>query len=163
MLTEEEKATVRTLLSDLLADKRVQQMKKYIQHGTVTTYDHCLSVAYRCYEMARGKRGIDMPTLLTAAMLHDFYLYDWHESDPSHRLHGFHHAYRAAENATREFSVSPKVRRIIYCHMWPLTPARVPDSREAWIVTLADKWVSFRETFGLVSDSSKTSVASHSD
>jgi hypothetical protein len=43
-------------------------------------------------------------------MLHDFYLYDWHETGPGHRLHGFTHPAPAAENAARCFGISRKER-----------------------------------------------------
>ena len=36
---------------------------------------------------------------------------------------------------------------IIKKHMWPLTISAVPMCREAWIVTMADKWCSLMETF----------------
>ena len=35
--------------------------------------------------------------------------------------------------------------------MWPLTISAVPMCREAWIVTMADKWCSLMETFHAVS------------
>ena len=39
-----------------------------------------------------------MPTLIKGAMLHDFYLYDWHAQDNGeHRWHGYHHAEKARE------------------------------------------------------------------
>ncbi len=148
MLTEKEKQHVRAVLGDLLSDPLVLEMKNYIQHGDVTTYDHCLSVAYRCYEIVlrRGYR-VREEELLRAAMLHDFYLYDWHTvGDGSHRLHGFRHARRAAENAVRYLGVSAREGAAIDSHMWPLNPGRFPRTKEGWILTLADKEVSLFET-----------------
>ena len=136
------------ILSKLQADSRVQEMKQYIQHGNVTTYDHCLSVARLAYRLSRALHmKINLKTLATGAMLHDFYLYDWHlKGDGTHRLHGFSHAGRAARNARACFNVDDATRHVIYSHMWPLNPERVPMSREAWLVCLADKLVSIRET-----------------
>ena len=79
-------------------------------------------------------------------MLHDFYLYDWHVQDGTHRWHGFHHPERAAENAARYIGVSEKEAEIIRYHMWPLTLRHAPSSREAWIVCIADKLCSLEET-----------------
>ena len=45
----------------------------------------------------------------------------------------------AAENAARDFGLDQKEQSIIRTHMWPLTLFHVPASREAWIVTIADK------------------------
>lgn len=147
MLTKEERAHVREVLGDILVHPVALQMKNYIQHGDVSTYDHALAVAYRAYEMAKRRLcRVDEFALLRAAFLHDLYLYDWHDPDPSHKWHGFHHARRAAKNAVTIFGVSEMERRIIDAHMWPLNPERIPHCREGWILTLADKWVSTMET-----------------
>lgn len=148
MLTTEEKDRVTAILGPLISHPRVQEMKKYIQHGSVTTYEHCMSVATECYEyvLRHGSR-VNVEALVRAAFLHDFYLYDWHErGDGSHRLHGFRHARRAAANARREFGISKLEDRIIRSHMWPLTFFAFPRSREGWILTYIDKKVSWRET-----------------
>lgn len=148
MLDEEGKARVREILGDLLTNEKVLSMKNYIQHGNVTTYDHALNVAYLCYEWCGNlPHPVNERVLLRAAMLHDFFLYDWHVHDKRHRLHGFRHARFAAENAVRYLSVSEEERRLIESHMWPLNPAKMPLTREGWILTCADKYVSLRETF----------------
>lgn len=147
MLNPKEREHVREVIGDLLMHPVALEMKKYIQHGDVSTYDHALAVTYRAYEMVKKKPSrVDERALLRAAFLHDFYLYDWHDPDPSHKWHGFHHARRAANNAVRLFGVSELERRIIDSHMWPLNPERIPHCREGWILTLADKWVSTLET-----------------
>ncbi len=155
MLHEEEKKTVLAYLSPYLGNEDVLKMKDFIQHGTVSTYDHALSVAFTAYEMAKKYRGVNMEELMAAAFLHDFYLYDWHEPDKSHKWHGFHHAKRAADNAKRVFGVSDAVYQAIYGHMWPLNPERPPLSKIAWILFLADKRVSLKETI----DGKKRKVA----
>lgn len=87
------------ILNDLQSDKRVQQMKDYKQHGRISTFDHCDSVARLSYRLNRKLHlHADVPTLIKGAMLHDFYLYDWHNEDNGeHRLHGYHHAEKARE------------------------------------------------------------------
>ena len=84
--------------------------------------------------------------LLTGALLHDFYLYDWHEKSTWHRWHGFSHPSRAWKNARRHFPMGAKEENIIRSHMWPLIPWQIPRSREAVIVCLADKCCSLYET-----------------
>ena len=135
-------------LQDLLKDKHVRRMKMFTQHGTVSTYDHCRSVANLSYRLNRMFHlHADERKLVRGAMLHDFYLYDWHHEDGGeHRLHGFHHAGRAADNAVRLLHVGKKEEEIIRSHMWPLNITKVPKSREAWIVCLADKICSVQET-----------------
>ncbi len=136
------------ILHKLQSDKNVQKMRKYIQHGSVSTYEHCENVARLSYEIDRlFSLHSDLEVLLTGAMLHDFYLYDWHEEgDGSHHLHGFKHAKTACENAKKHFNIDKKTSDVIYCHMWPLNPERIPRSKEAWIVCIADKYISLQES-----------------
>lgn len=141
-------SNITAFLEDLSLDPPLQQMKLYPHHGQVSTYDHCMHVAMFSYELVRRLRlDINLDTLLTGAMLHDFYLYDWHARDGgTHRLHGLRHPYTAAVNARRYYAVSDDVAHVIESHMWPLTLTRIPKTAEAWIVCTADKWVSVRET-----------------
>ena len=89
----------------------------------------------------------DFVTLLIGAMLHDFYLYDWHDKDDTHKWHGYHHADTALANAIRYFEVNEEIQHIIWCHMWPLNISRFPKTKEARIVCFADKCCSIVETF----------------
>ena len=86
--------------------------------------------------------------LVRGALLHDYFLYDWHVKDKTHRLHGFFHPGTALANAQKEYVLSKREKNIILRHMWPLTPCP-PACREAWIVTAADKYCSLRETLFL--------------
>ena len=55
-------------------------MDKYIQHGSTTTLDHSIAVSYLAYRLAR-KLDLDYISVARAGLLHDFYLYDWHDSE----------------------------------------------------------------------------------
>jgi uncharacterized protein len=139
---------LKSLLGDYLDHPKVLEMKSYIQHGNITTYDHCRRVAAASLKINRKLHlGADEKKLAVGAMLHDFYLYDWHAyDDGSHRLHGFRHPEKARMNASEVFHVGKKEQDIIRTHMWPLTLHTVPRSREAVIVCMADKWCSLQET-----------------
>ena len=145
-LTPEEERDFRELIGELLDDPKAAEMKKFIQHGNVTTWHHCMSVARASFGFARRMhlKKIQEKELVRAAFLHDYFLYDWHNHGDN--LHGFHHPDIAADNATKDFALSPREENIIRSHMWPLTFRHWPTSREAFIVTLADKLVSARET-----------------
>ena len=139
---------MQAILSDIESSSVVLKMKQYTQHGRVSTYEHCENVARLSYDINRRfSLHADLRVLLVGAMLHDFYLYDWHSEDGgSHRLHGFTHPEKARENAVKYFNIDEKTGRVIYCHMWPFTPERIPPSKEAWIVCIADKCMSLYET-----------------
>ena len=138
-----------SIMEEICADPRVQEMKRYIQHGRVTTYEHCRRVTGLSLKIDRRLHlHSDLPTLVRGAMLHDFYLYYWHNEDNGeHNWHGYIHAERARKNAQKYMGADKRVQDVIYSHMWPLNLTRIPASREAWIVCLADKFVSLKETF----------------
>jgi uncharacterized protein len=79
------------------------------------------------------------------ALLHDYFLYDWHVPAPEHNLHGFSHAGAALKNAKRDFEINRLEQDIIEKHMFPLN-IRPPKYRESIIVCLADKLCATKET-----------------
>ena len=122
-------------------------MNDYIQHGSITTLKHCIMVAETSFWLNRRLHlGANEKSLVTAALLHDFYLYDWHEKSAGHKLHGFTHAKKAAENARRYFHISRREYKAICSHMWPLNLTKVPLSRIGWILCVADKYCAMKET-----------------
>lgn len=88
---------------------------------------------------------VDRKALVRGALLHDYFLYDWHEKGGGHKLHGFRHPYSALRNASRDFKLNNIEENVILRHMFPLTPIP-PKCREAWIVCMADKYCSAKET-----------------
>lgn len=131
----------------LLNEKsRFPMTKKFMQHGSVSVYEHCVRVAYTsCYLAAAMKIPVNRRALVRGALLHDYFLYDWHEKNKEHSLHGFFHPRKALQNAEKDLDLSEIERNIILRHMFPLT-AIPPECREAWLVCLADKICAFRET-----------------
>ncbi len=138
-------------VSTVLDSKNLQLTKTFTQHGNVSVFAHSMAVAAYS-KMLADKLGIkyDSESLVRGAMLHDFFLYDWHEtSDIGDGLHGFAHPYTASKNAIKEFRLSPRELDIIRKHMWPLTFTKLPKYRESWLVCAVDKYCSILETFKL--------------
>ena len=145
MRTDSASSAVMEMADTLDRVGRVAQMDQYRQHGKVSTLDHVLRVADKAVSWSH-RLGIHVSEeeLVRGAILHDYYLYDWH--DPVNKGHATKHPLRALRNAEKDFSLTDRERNIIATHMWPLPPNRFPKYREAWLVCLADKWCSLEET-----------------
>jgi len=138
------------LIKDFYESDVVLQMDNYMQHGTTTTLEHCENVAWISYLINEKLRlNADEKSLVEAAMLHDLYLYDWHEADPERKLHGLSHPEVACDNAVKHFGISEKEQEAIRSHMWPLTITKIPKSKEAFIICIADKYCALIEMIRL--------------
>ena len=124
---------------DILNNEKFNSQKKFMQHGKTSTYDHIFNVAIMSLQIS-NKFNIkcDEKSLIRGALLHDYCLYDWHENDKSHRLHGFRHAKKALINARNDYDLNSIEENIIYTHMFPLN-LRLPKYKESIIICLADK------------------------
>ena len=140
-------AAFRAIAREVVGKARYNEMKQYVSHSDITVYRHSITVARVAFELAvRHKIRCDLRALVRGALLHDYYLYDWHDPNKGFRWHGFKHHKFALQNAVRDFELNEKEKNIIYSHMFPLTVWAVPKCREAWLVTLADKIVATVET-----------------
>ena len=119
--------------------------KLLAHHGDITCYEHSLEVTLESLRIRdKLELEVDERSLIRGALLHDYYLYDWHVVDRSHRFHGFIHANRALHNACRDFHLNKIEKDIIRKHMFPLNLS-LPKYKESWIVTWADKKVATKE------------------
>ena len=131
---------------DILNSEGMNDSKRYIQHGDTSVYDHCVSVAHMSLKIANTLNlKFDTVTLVRGSLLHDYFLYDWHERDESHRLHGYYHSEKALSNAKRDFELNEVEEDMIRSHMFPLNISKVPRHKESVILCLADKLVSAAE------------------
>lgn len=140
---------------DILRSSRFRSTKKNMQHGSVSVYEHSICVAGCSLEIMDGLKGLGIRfrerELVRGALLHDYFLYDWHtyrRPKGLKNLHGFRHPETALQNAGKEYRLTDCERDIIRKHMWPLTIVP-PLCREAWVVTAADKYCSLLETLRL--------------
>lgn len=145
-LTPEERQLLRTLIADLDRTGRLALARAAIQHGSTTVFAHCVKVA--CFSLFLANKlhiPVNTHALLRGALLHDYFLYDWHEKNAGHRFHGFTHPATALKNAQEDFMLTPVEKDIIARHMFPLCPIP-PRCREAWLVCAADKYCALLET-----------------
>ena len=134
--------------SDILHSENFQKTRHHIQHGTMPVYRHCLDVAKQSIQINKALGlGCSERDLILGALLHDYFLYDWHDKNRENyqKLHGFYHPGIALKNARKEYHLTRREEDIIKKHMWPLTVVP-PLCREAWVVTAADKYCSLLET-----------------
>ena len=134
------------VLTELEDNPQVRLLEKYRQHRGNTTFRHCRSVAVESFRLAqRFGWDVDEDALARGAMLHDYHLYTRRQIKINALRHLLSHPKRALGNAEKVFALSGKERNIIESHMWPLTIFKLPRSKEAFLVTLADKLCALRE------------------
>ncbi|WP_458862694.1 HD domain-containing protein [Acidaminobacterium chupaoyuni] len=158
------------LLDSFLQSDKVLSMDTFIQHGDTSCLLHSVAVAYFSLLLIQLFRvRCDKHSLMRGALLHDYFLYDWHVADRSHRLHGFTHGRTALRNASADFTINPREAEIISRHMFPLTPIP-PRCREGLIICFVDKLCSSYEVFarrpypalrGKLNEAKLASLATH--
>ena len=130
---------------DVLSSPGMQIERELMQHGDTSVFDHALGVAFvSLYLVKRFHMRVDERALTRGALLHDYFLYDWHESGHG-RLHGIYHPGIALRNARREFALDDVEENVILRHMFPLGLIP-PGSREGWLVCISDKFCAVCET-----------------
>lgn len=136
--------------SEILQSPNFVSSGNNIQHGNISVRKHSIQVAKYSLIIA-DKLGVKVnkKAMVRGALLHDYFLYDWHSKEHVglKNLHGFKHPETALNNAKKEYKLSKKEKDIIKKHMWPLTIVP-PMYKEAWIVSVADKYCSTMETLG---------------
>ena len=130
-------------------ERAMQSMRAFPQHKGNSTYQHVRNVAFYSFFLAEkfGCR-VDEVSLARGALLHDYYLYEREKRGISDYKHGVTHPQVALENARIDYDLNKKEENIIRSHMWPLTLLHPPLSKEAWLVSMADKCCAIREMFG---------------
>lgn len=132
---------------DILESDSFKSQKEFMQHGKTSVYKHIINVTNMSITIAyKFNMNVDIKSLIRGSLLHDYFLYDWHENDKSHRLHGFKHAKTAMLNAERDFGINKIEKNMIYTHMFPLN-LRLPRYKESIILCMADKVCAIKETF----------------
>lgn len=143
---KEYEAIIENVMKQLCENSRFPQTAEFRQHGSVSIYEHSIDVArMSCWLAYKLRINVDYASLIRGALLHDYFLYDWHDRSKEHRLHAFSHPRKALQNACEDFKLTPKEKNIILRHMFPLTPIP-PCYLESWIVCVTDTFCALKET-----------------
>ena len=150
--------TFQEMTDDIIRHPLFVQLRDCPHHGGENSlYIHSVATAKCAYRLARRfhLKEDRVRALTRAALLHDFFGYDW-QSDRHRRymrrysgwkrikhMHAFIHGSHAAHRAGRVSDLDQRQRSAITSHMFPLAPW--PKNSEAWLLTLADKMVASRE------------------
>lgn len=147
VLSADEMKYFKVCKDEVLSCDEVKLMDSFMQHGDISCLEHSIRVAYYSYALAiKLGLNINVKSLIRGALLHDFFLYDWHIKGGRKGLHGFRHPRIALDNANRLFTLDKIEEDIIIKHMFPLTVIP-PKYKESILVCLVDKYCSLGETF----------------
>ena len=132
---------------EMRENPEILKLQKFPNHRISNLYDHSSRVALCAYALShRLHIGVDGAALARGAMLHDYYLYHAQSYKKiTYREHLLRHPHTALLNAKEHFVLSKKEENIIESHMWPMTLTKLPKSKEAFLVQLADKVCAFGE------------------
>jgi HD superfamily phosphodiesterase len=119
------------IISDLLAHPKVVETRSHLHHS-ISKHEHLLRSARISYRLAKVV-GADVRTCVRAAVIHDI--------DSRMGTLTTHGRIAAAWAAT--VGEDHAVCHAIETHMYPLGP--IPRTREAWVVSLADKAASLTD------------------
>ncbi len=125
-------------IADIIALPEFLKLKDFRHHYGTTRYQHCLNVAWYSFIWCR-KAGLDYRSAARGAMLHDFFLYDYHTDQPISGSHAEVHPLVALSNTMKHFDTNEVMIDCIVNHMWPVSSQR-PLTPEGIIVSAADKY-----------------------
>ncbi|MCD8357737.1 MAG: HD domain-containing protein [Oscillospiraceae bacterium] len=141
-----EKARIYAEIKALEQCGRYRMEHMFLQHGNTTVFEHSVHVADVCLHLAHKLHlDVDEAALIRGALLHDYFLYDFHQMGRGRMLHCIRHPRKALQNARQDFALGVVEEDIILRHMFPVTPIP-PVCLEAWLVCLVDKYCAAEET-----------------
>lgn len=132
-------------LDRIIKNSDLIQTDEFMQHRGTSRFLHSVAVSYYSYALSKILHiHCDMAEMLTGALLHDYYLYDWRDIENHKKAHAQVHPEAAVANAERSFDLTDKEKDIIKFHMFPITPIP-PQYKESVIVCIVDKFCAVYE------------------
>ena len=131
--------TFNSYIDDIIKNKHFQLLKKDLHHG-ITRYEHSMRVAEWTYKICNFFKFDNTKEVTRAALLHDFYINeDLTVVGGPKALK--EHPEVALRNTKKYFETTPMQEDIIVHHMFPCN-LKLPETKEAFLVSLVDKGVS---------------------
>ena len=143
--SDEEKNELESIYQAFLHDEKILKMMDISMHRGSNCYIHSFKVAKTAIHRALRHHKGNLHTILVGSILHDYYLYDWRVDRSKMKHHLSSHPYTAAENAERDFGIHEPIKKVIKSHMWPVNFTEFPKTKEARIISLADKHIYLKE------------------
>lgn len=129
------KLSFEEIKNEIINTDKYQSLKDEAHHG-MTRYKHSLNVAKLSYRMAKILKA-DYISTTRGALLHDYFNTSEYRGTKGLKTASVH-PILALNNANRDFKLNDKEQNIIVSHMFPMGD-NIPNCKEAWIVTTADK------------------------
>ena len=105
-LSKENEQFFKEIYFEVRTSSRFEECSKFIQHGNTSVKQHVIMVTLLALNLSEKLHiKVDKKALIRGALLHDYYLYDWHNKSLKD-LHGFHHPKRALRQALKEFDLT---------------------------------------------------------
>ena len=124
-------------IQDILDNEEVQKLNKHFQHMNTSRLEHSINVAYYTFRICRKFHSMRTREATRAALLHDFFLYDWRTAKLGY--HPSVHPRQALLNSKKYFEITEIMEDAIVKHMWPIS-LNMPHHKEGWVVTMTDKY-----------------------
>lgn len=144
-ITEKEKQELEEIYQRYLHEPKLEPMKKIPNHNGSNIFLHTFRVTKLAMKKALRRKEVNLKDLLMGCILHDYYLYDWRIEKGRLKGHGKKHPCISIENADRDFGINDATKKIIESHMWPINFKVFPATKEARLLSIADKIVATRE------------------
>lgn len=141
---------VRRYGAEVLQSEIWERAMRQTHHNRWTVGSHSMSVCVAALRMSYWLEDnhiclVNHREIVQAALCHDLGIVGRYEKFPNNRVCCHQHPLDSAEIAKKIYpDISEKTFYTIRCHMWPLCIA-LPKTREAVIITLADKYVATGE------------------
>lgn len=124
---------------DITDNSHFNKLKNELHHG-ISRYEHSMRVARWTYRVCNTFKFDNTKEVTRAALLHDFYINDDLQANGGPKALT-EHPRIALRNSKKYFDINSVQEDIIVHHMFPCN-LNIPESKEAFLVSLVDKGVS---------------------